>query len=412
MGRERLPPSRCSRHMDTKARNALTKLLEAGNRATAGVRSTRPALTRSQLADYQATRSLADKEAFEAAMKAARAEGAVALTWEKGFGEEGFIQRVELLDLDALAKLLGVETAAIRLEKAAAQFAPLLPDFPVLNDVLARWAALKKVRTFGPEHTQDWVDAARIIGFMTTNRENRTVDEPIREVSARLFKDSKRIEKLAAPVDILLTGDVDAEIRESADVWQEIGVFREEQPVRMAGKIVVARTRVTECLDAPYSAFSASSVTGLAGIPKMVMTIENQTTFHSEAKRRHDEEVLLIYTAGMPTPAWRAMYVRLLGGLPPGVPIYHWGDIDEGGFRIASILAQDARSAGHTLQPWMMHPDDVPEDRRVKARPHTLERIRRFASAAGWGTLGEEIAKAGFTAEQEGLPIVGLEQPQ
>ena len=96
MGRERLPPSRCSRHMDTKARNALTKLLEAGNRATAGVRSTRPALTRSQLADYQATRSLADKEAFEAAMKAARAEGAVALTWEKGFGEQGFIQRVEL----------------------------------------------------------------------------------------------------------------------------------------------------------------------------------------------------------------------------------------------------------------------------------------------------------------------------
>jgi len=247
---------------------------------------------------------------------------------------------------------------------------------------------------------------------MTAALENSTVDEPIREVSARLFKDSKRIEKLAAPVDVLLTGDVDAEIREPADVWQEIGLFREEQPVRMAGKIVVARTRVTECLDAPYSAFSASSVTGLAGIPKMVMTIENQTTFHSEAKRRHDEEVLLIYTAGMPTPAWRAMYVRLIGGLPPGVPVYHWGDIDEGGFRIASILAQDARSAGHTLQPWMMHPDDVPEDRRVKARPHTLERIRRFASAAGWGTLGEEIATAGFTVEQEGLPIVGLGQPQ
>ena len=401
--------------MDAKARNALTKLLAFGNRETAGVRSTRPALTRLQLADYHATRSLADKEAFEAAMKAARAEGAVSLTWERGCGEQGFIQRVELTDLDALAKLLGMETAASRLEKAASQFAPLLLDFPVLNDVLARWAALKKVRTFGPEHTQDWVDAARIIGFMTTNRENRTVDEPIREVSARLFKvfnGSKRIEKLAAPVDILLTGDVDAEIREPIDVWQEIGLFREEQPVRMAGRVTVARTRVTALLDEPYGAFSAPSVVGLASTPKLVMTIENQTTFHSEARRRHDEEILLIYTAGMPTPAWRAMYVRLLGGLPPGVPIYHWGDIDEGGFRIASILAQDARSGGHTLQPWMMHPDDVPEDRRVKARPHTLERIRRFASVAGWGTLGEEIAKAGFTAEQEGLPIVGLEQPQ
>ena len=406
------PHSRCSRHMDTKARNALTKLLAAGNRATAGVRSTRPALTRLQLADYQATRSLADKEAFEAAMKAARAEGAVALAWERGLGEEGFIQRVELVDLDALAKLLGLETAAIRLEKSASQFAPLLPDFPVLKDVLARWASLRKVRTFGPEDVQDWVDAARIIRFMTAARENRTVDEPIREVSARLFKDSKRIEKLAVPVDILLTGDVDTENREPLDVWQEIGLFREEQPVRMAGRVVVARTRVTALLDEPYGAFSAPSVIGLASQPKLVMTIENQTTFHSEARRRHDEEILLIYTAGMPTPAWRAMYVRLLGSLPQGVPVYHWGDIDEGGFRIASILAQDARSAGHTLQPWMMHPDDVPEDRRVKARPHTLERIRRFASAAGWGTLGEEIAKAGFTAEQEGLPIVGLEQPQ
>lgn len=389
--------------MDTKARSALTKLLEAGNRATAGVRSTRPALTRSQLADYQATRSLADKEAFEAAMKAARAEGAVALSWEKGFGEDGFIQRVELLDLDALAKLLGVETAANRLERATTQFAPLLPEFPVLNDVLARWAGLKTVRTFGPEDTQDWVDAARIIRFMTAARENRTADEPIREVSARLFKDSKRIEKLAVPVDILLTGDVDAENREALDVWQEIGLFREEQPIRMAGRVTVARTRVTSLIDEPYGAFSAPSVVGLVSTPKLVMTIENQTTFHSEARRRHDEEILLIYTAGMPTPAWRAMYVRLLSGLPPEVPVYHWGDIDEGGFRIASILAREAKSAGHIIQPWMMHPDNVPQDRRVQARAHTLEKIQRFASAAGWEALGRQVAAAGFTVEQEAL---------
>ena len=389
--------------MDAKARNALTKLLEAGNRATAGVRSTPPALTRSQLADYQATRSLADKEAFEAAMKAARAEGAVALTWEKGLGEEGFIQRVELIDLDALAKLLGVETAASRLERAAAQLADLLTGFPVLTDVLARWASLKKVRTYGPEDAQDWADAARVIQFMTSARENRAVDEPIREVSARLFKDSKRIEKLAAPVDVLLTGDVDAEPREAHDVWQEIGLFREEQPVRMAGRVVVARTRVTDLLDEPYGAFSAPSVVGLASQPKLVMTIENQTTFHSEARRRCDEDILLIYTAGMPTPAWRAMYVRLLKGLPPEMPVYHFGDIDEGGFRIAAILALDAQSAGHILQPWKMHPDDVPEERRVEASKHTLERIQRFASAAGWDELGREVAKAGFTVEQEAL---------
>lgn len=396
--------------MDAKARIALMKLLTSGDRAKAGLRSIPPALTRSQLAAYQAIRSLAEKEAYEATMKSARAVGAVSLAWPKDIGEEGFIERVDLVDLEALANLLGVNTAESKLERAKSHVAPLVQDYPVLNDVLARWACLKKVRSFGPEDAQDWVDAARVITFMNGSLEIRTVDEPIREVSGRLFKDSKRIEKLTAPLDVLLAGDVEAEIRGPADVWQEIGLFREEQPARMAGKVVVERTRVTALLDAPYGAFSASSVTKLAGIPKMVMTVENQTTFHSEARRRHDEEVLLIYTAGMPTPAWRAMYVRLLGGLPSSVPVYHWGDIDEGGFRIASILAQEARSAGHILQPWMMHPDNVPEDQRVKAKPHTLERIQRFASAAGWETLGREIANAGFTVEQEGLSIIGLEQ--
>lgn len=389
--------------MNTNAHKALKKLLEMGDRSKAGVRSIRPALTKIHLADYQATRVLAEKESFEAAMKAARAEGAVTFTREKGYGEEGFIQRVELIDIDALAKLLGADTAATQLEQAGTQLAPLLEAYPVLSDVLDRWASLKKVRTYGPEDAQDWIDAARVVTFMTSSRENSTVDKPIREVSTDLFKDSKRIEKLAAPVDVLLTRDIDSEIREPLYVWQEIGLFREEQPVRLAGKVIVARTRVTTLLDEPYGAFSAASVTSLASTPKLVMTIENQTTFHSEARRRCDEEVLLIYTAGMPTPAWRSMYVRLLQILPDSVPVYHWGDIDEGGYRIAAILAREAKSVGHILQPWKMHPDDVPKDRRVEAKQHTMERIKRFASAAGWESLGIAVAKAGFTVEQEAL---------
>jgi len=96
--------------------------------------------------------------------------------------------------------------------------------------------------------------------------------------------------------------------------------------------------------------------------------------------------------------------MRILADLPADIPVYHWGDIDEGGFRIAATLAQDARTVGHTIQPWSMHPEDVPPDLRRKATPHTLDRIRHFANAAGWVVLGEAIAAAGFTVEQEGLP--------
>ncbi len=93
----------------------------------------------------------------------------------------------------------------------------------------------------------------------------------------------------------------------------------------------------------------------------------------------------------------------MLAELPTEVPVFHWGDIDEGGFRIAATLAQDARTVGHSIQPWSMHPDDVPTELRSKATPRTLDQIRLFARAAGWTALGESVAQAGFTVEQEGL---------
>ena len=119
--------------------------------------------------------------------------------------------------------------------------------------------------------------------------------------------------------------------------------------------------------------------------------------------RLSHHKVLLIYTAGMPSPAWRAMYGRLLESLPPTTPINHWGDVDEGGFRIASTIATVARAAGFSLRPYGMSPDDVPVKMRVKASAWTLERIHHFACAAGWFELGQAMREAAFVSEQESL---------
>lgn len=389
--------------MDARARLLLEKLLRDGDKANAGVRSRAAALTQSSLAAYRSERSLQSKESFETTMQAARAQGAVSLTWDDPQGENGFIKRVDLQDARALAAFLGSTPLADVLANATAQFEPHLARFPVLNDVLQRWAQLRTVRTLAPASVQDWLDAVTVIDSARNSATGDAISVPIREASYRVFKDSKRIEKLAGPVDVLLCGSVEAEIREPAAVWEELGLFREEHPALLAGNVVVKRGRVTACLDAPYTGLSALAVLGLASVPRQVMTIENLTTFHSEAKRRHGEDVLLIYTAGMPSPAWRAMYGRLLKAVSVGTPVFHWGDVDEGGFRIASTLARDALAAGHTLQPWKMHPDDVPVAQRRKATPHVLERIRHFATTTGWSALGGAVVEAGFTVEQEGL---------
>lgn len=389
--------------MDTRARILLEKLLFAGQKHLAGVRSRSASLTDASLASYRKEKSLRAKEAFEDTMKAAQAEKAIDITWDRRPGYDGFIARIDLHDVKRLAKFLGKIPYEDILEDAKRNLSGFKGKYPVLLEVIDRWVLLKRVRALGPESVHDLLDAITVIERIQDTDKTTAVSLPIREMSARLFKNSKRIEALSGPLDVLLSGSIESEIRDSAAVWQELGLFREEQPVRLAGNVLVERERVIAYLDAPYAGFPADTIKRLVDIPDMILTIENQTTFHSEARKRCNERVLLVYTAGMPSPAWRAMYVRLLKGVPSNVPVYHWGDIDEGGFRIAARLAQDANTAGHTLRPWKMHPKDIPEDQKRKATVNTLDRIRYFAVSAGWQNLGEEIAAAGFTVEQEGL---------
>jgi hypothetical protein len=388
--------------MDTRAHQLLEKLLRDGDKADAGVRSRAVALTQSNLAAYRKERSLQAKESFETTMQVARAQGAISLAWDDPQEGNGFIKRINLVDPRVLAEFLGQTPLADVLAGATALFTPYMEQFPVLNDVLQRWSQLRTVRTLTPASVQDWLDAVKVINSVRDVAAD-AISVPIREASYRIFKDSKRIEKLVGPVDVLLFGSVEALPREPAAVWEELGLFREEHPALLAGNVVVRRERVTACLDAPYGGLPAITVLGLGSIPSQIMTIENLTTFHSEARRRHAEDVLLIYTAGMPSPAWRAMYGRILRDAPLSTPIFHWGDVDEGGFRIASTLARDVLAAGHTLQPWKMHPDNVPVEVRRKATPYVLDRILWFATAAGWQALGDAVAEAGFTVEQEGL---------
>lgn len=388
--------------MDDRARAALEKLLAAGNRSAAGVTTRAPSVTASLLSDYRKSPSLQSKEAFETSMRDARAQGAIELVWDD-FTEHGFIERIKLVDIGKLAEFLGQITAAGFLESARILLREHFGRYPVFGEVFQRWSQLKKVRGLGPEDALDWLDAARVVDYARAKMEVEKVDMPLRVASARLFNDSKRIEGLCMPIDILLVGDLEAGIREVTDIWQELGLFREEQPIRLAGRVVVRRERITALLDTPYTALAATTIKELESIPDMVLSIENQTNFHMEARARCEENILLIYSAGMPSPAWRAAYSALLASLPSSVPVHHWGDVDEGGFRIAARIAKEAALSGHMLQPWRMDPNDVPLERRRPATQSTINRMAHFALTAGWVELAKEVSASSFTVEQEGL---------
>lgn len=387
--------------LDPLARKALERLLKSADKHEAGVAVRKPALTGAALSEYRALRSLKDKENFESAMEYAQAEGTIRIQRPR-HEAQGLIERVELVDLGKLAALLGEVPHAHRVQAAKATISAHFAEFPVLMDVLSFWDRLKKVRGTGPEAAADWASACDVIAYCRLQVAGGATETPVRDASARLFKDSKRIEALVPCLDLLLMANAEADARPESEVLQELGLYREQQPARLAGDVVVRRERGAFPLDRPYCALPPSTVLGLESAPSRVLTIENLTTFHVWARQYCDSDVLCIYTAGMPSPGWSRMYERLLAGVSAGTPVHHWGDVDEGGFRVAAVLSRCATDAGKVLLPWRMHPADVPESQRRPAPTRTVDQMVKYAGEAGWGEIALALGEARIVAEQEG----------
>jgi hypothetical protein len=388
--------------MNTIARDLLLKLLSAGNKAQAGVRVRAPVLTASQMGTYRGLRNWHQKQECEETFLAARDGGHITLVRDKLNPQDGLIERIELLDVAGLAGFLGQDSYAAVLEQARLALEPLRSSHAVMDEVLQRWISMARVRGLSPQDVRGWLDAARVLEACA-RRTVQDVELPLREFSARLFRDSKRVEKLAAELDMMLCGSIESQPRAPVQVWQELGLLPQEHPVLLAGRVQIDRGRVSGLLDAPYTGLPAVSIRAVVSQVNEVLSIENLTTFHSEARRRCETSTLLIYTAGMPSPAWCLMYQRLLQSLPVAVKVRHWGDVDEGGFRIAARIAKVARETGHILGPYHMSPEDVPEQMQVPTSAATLIRMQRFATAAGWSELGAAVVAAGFTSEQESI---------
>lgn len=364
------------------AHQALRRLLRAADKYAAGTTTRRAALSGKALADYHQLPRLQDKETYDAVMAHAQAEGAITLQRPR-HEPQSFISRIELADADKLAGLLHQETHAAKICRAQDTLAVCLADYPVLHEVISAWEKLKKVRQTAPEDAGRWHDACQTINWCREQEQRGITESAVRDASALLFKDSKRIENLHPCLDVLLTGNLAGEARPETEILQELGLYREPQPVRLAGNVLLRRTRGDFPPDFPYSALPPSAIHGLAAQPAQILTIENLTTFHVWARQHGDSNTLCLYTAGMPSPAWRALYGRLLAGLPPDVPVYHWGDIDEGGFRIAALISRCAAASGHTLRPWKMRPAEIPATQHRPASAHTLAQMVKYARDAG-----------------------------
>jgi hypothetical protein len=389
--------------MEQFAKSLLTKLLHAGDKHSAGARVQLPFLNKTNLKQYSKL-GIKDIIACEDIFKSAQDIGAIKITRDKFNNEHGLIERIELTDISKLSAFLGLSTLASKVEVAKSAFAAHLDRFPVLVEVLSKWESACNVRKAGPESFNEWLDAITAINAARRRLQNDSISLPIRQFSTKYLKRSKKAETLTPFVDVLLSDSITSHPRTEAHVWHELDIFREEQPVLMAGSVNIKRTRLTAFLDIPYSGFHADAVLSVESNIDKILTIENLTTFHDYAKKFSDKQTLIIYTAGMPSPSWVRMYLRLVQSVDHSVSIEHWGDIDEGGFRIAAFIAQNLKSVGLTLLPHTkMSPSHIQAEDRVEAKESVVSKMVKYCQLAGWNALASEIKEAKITQEQEGI---------
>lgn len=350
--------------------------------------------------------SLSERDKAHERFRVAEKAGAVELKWARQGGEDRPLEVVRLRDLDKLAAFLGAQTAATAIARAGEVLAPWLDRTPRVRDILDRWGALKRVRGLTPSSANDFADALRVLDAAATSSDE---DQIVRVLSTRLFGDSKRIEHLVRHLDVLTIETLLAPARHWDEVLSALGLVKEPQPFLVSGVGALQLESGQDCpVVRPFVGVSSKSITGYRGSPAWVLTIENLTPFHLASQLEGAGRGLVIYTGGMPSPAWARAYRSILASLPTAVTAYHWGDVDVGGFRIAAQIRRHI-DAGRSYLPWLMN--DSQQGSTREAGEADSKEMERQANLAGWSNQIIRPMRVLQEQEQSAIRLPGLASP-
>lgn len=364
-------------------------------------------MTERGCAEYFDLPTYADKQDFLAVLSAAERAGAIRCEHHQHRRyRSAEITRIRLVSDQKLADHLRVKPHWDALSDALHKLEPWAARCPPEADEIRRcWESGRKYHRRGIEDLQDVIDALRVIELL---RQHPGEDLVIRVASVALFSDSKRIEAISGLLLAMLRGTEEAE---EGETLQAYGLVKHPQPMWLAGHASIRTADGSRtALPAPYLCLAPDAVQGVepgrdGKLPDYVLTVENLTTFNLAARKAACRG-LVLYAPGYPSPAWRGAYERLLASTPPGLPVWHWGDVDRGGLGVAALLHRTAATANRVLRPWLMDPmDPRVGGGRVKAAQDSIRIVAEKARALGWEEVARGVEQGRHFLEQEQLDI-------
>ncbi len=280
-----------------------------------------------------------DREAFNAVIADAERGGAVAAVMGRGEASH-IVERIKLKDAALLYRFLGrvpesehAREAAGRLRNECVARSP--EGAYALDTIAAGWLRGERPFNLG----RDRVAQARefVVALDAALARNTMDRRDLRTYSGQVTGDSKLMERQASRIVAFLkqSGRLDPTLTDG-DAMAELGLEKFPQPLLIAGSIRVAGAALSGFVYAGIAPEHASLVEPFGPI-RSVLTVENLASFNRHVREARQPGDIVVFTGGWPSRAVSAALMAI-SKWPDVSCIYHWGDIDESGLKIALSL--------------------------------------------------------------------------
>jgi hypothetical protein len=302
-----------------------------------------------QRIDYKQIGGPAAQDEFHRILQDAERVGGVALEKERMGRFTGEYARVRLINADNLYKFLVRAPAGTVAETARRAIETSISDLlddpffrEIEGEAIGAWKSNKTFLGLAVRQVETFITILQL-AYGVVHLTGRDIDH--RTFSRRTVKDSKALERWEGRVAQLLkrrnphlSGDEPREVLEASGIVRRAHLLQVKGPLRLASDALKIDGTGDVFIGLPWAAVQRAM---LAHAVDYVITIENPTSFW-----RYCTEVagnyLALLTDGFPARDVLSGMTHLVKAAraDAAVPVYHWGDIDAGGLRIAAHLEE------------------------------------------------------------------------
>lgn len=283
--------------------------------------------------------SAAERTAFDRLLADAERQGAISLV--KGRGEARHLtERIRLKDAVRLYEFLGripaLERARAAVFRLRASAGPKHTDAVEARDRISEgWLRGERPFSISLEQTDQAIEFITALDAVLARDPMDRRD--LRTYSGQATGNTKLLERYTSRIISFLKqiGKLDADLSDN-EAMASLGLEKFSQPVLVAGPVRLAGAEFASLVYVGVPPEQAPAIEP-AGAIRSILTIENLASFNRHVREALQANDVAVYTGGFPSRAVAAALVAISRWT--GIThIYHWGDIDEGGLRIALRL--------------------------------------------------------------------------